>query len=157
MGIFDEVNKALKSRDQKGTQSGGQKGANPWPDADDKLEEWIGIVPPGTMPGKKPPYVQKPKESSDDLIINIELIEKPEDLYSPSNFKSSVDYATAIHKYNLRISTGYYAGFKFSLTMNNIVHRRVIFEPIKDRNQALQSSNFLLAVAKAVESILQSK
>lgn len=124
-----------------------------WANSEDKLEEWIGLPPKQQPKKKKTPASQDPSQ----ITIDLKLFEKPSDIYKPTDFKSSVDYARALKLYSQRMAKGQYAGYMMSLAMNGLVHNRRVFEPVRSREEALQSPDFTLAVTKGIEAILNYK
>ena len=142
MGILEQ----LEAEQQQ------QRPPTPWANAEDKLEEWLGLVPEGTM---KPKSRTAPEP--DEMIIKLSLASDATDIYRPTDFKNSIDYARAIKLYARQIPKGYAAGYIIEVTLGDVIHRRRIAEPVKNRAEAFASPEFVLAITKAIPAIQAHK
>jgi len=141
MGILDDLEAEYNKPSPK-----------PWAHAEDRLEEWLGIVPEGTM---------KPKEKAPpdpaQLIVDLELANSSTDIYRPTDFKNAVDYARKLQIHKRTIPAGYYAGYIIKFTLGDVVHIRRISEPVRSRAEAFSSPEFTLAITKAIQAIMEFK
>lgn len=153
MGIIDEIEKYRDDSD--GDMP------NPWNGSEDKLEEWMGMVPEGTMPSKKKaPKKQarrktpEPRPVMDRLVITLDLAKEPTDIYRPNDFKGKPEaYARALARQAKRVPKGWYAGYILTFYLGKIKHTRRITEPVKDKKSAYASPEFVLAVTQAMAEI----
>ena len=122
-----------------------------WTNAEDKLEEWLGIVPEGTMK----PKTKKASAVSDQITIDLKLAAQASDIYRPTDFRSSVDYARALVLYKKKIPEGYAAGYIIKVVLGNLEHVRRIAEPVRSKAEAYLSPEFTLAITEAIRSILE--
>ena len=148
MGIFEQLEALDREINSKPVPDA-------WAHAEDRLEEWIGAEP--LEPGPKKARSNKVRASSGQITTDLKLIRDVKDLYKPKDFKNSVDYARALKIYSTRISPGQYAGYLVSVVMDGIVHNRRVCEPVGSREEALRSPDFMLAITKAIEAILDFK
>ena len=148
MGILDELE---AERDRRAADM-----PEPWEGSEDKLEEWLGLVPEGTMPDRK--KKARAQLIQDKLIIELKLAKHPSDIYKPSDFRSHPqDYARALKMQAHRTPKGYYPGYIITFVLGGIKHVRRIAEPVKDKAQAYSSTEFVLAVTKAMQVITSHK
>lgn len=138
MGILDE----LEAEQRR------EKPPVAWANAEDKLEEWLGLVPEGTM---KPRPRKKPDPT--DMVISVTLCKDATDIYRPENFKNAIEYARALKFYARKIPKGHYAGYIIQITLGDVIHRRRIGEPVKNRAEAFASPEFVVALTKAIPAI----
>jgi hypothetical protein len=149
MGIFEQLEALDREINSK-------PAPDAWAHAEDRLEEWIGAEPlePKVKRAKK---VRAPQAPPGQIVTDLTLIKDVKDLYQPKDFKNSVDYARALKLYSARIAPGQYAGYLVSVTMDGIIHNRRVCEPIRSREEALKSPDFMLAMTKSIEAIMSFK
>jgi|AntRauTorcE11897_2_1112592.scaffolds.fasta_scaffold01099_17 hypothetical protein len=138
MGILDEIEAEQKMR------------PDPWNGAEDKLEEWLGIAPEGSMK----PKPKKKDEDPGDIKVTLTLCSQATEVYLPKDFRTSVEYARAIKLHTQRIPEGFAAGYILEVEIGKIYHTRRVAMPVKDRRAALSSPEFTLAFTEAIQSIM---
>ena len=138
MGILDEI------------EAEQRKKPDPWDGAEDKLEEWLGIVPDGTM---KP----KPKADPGEMKVTLKLCGQITDVYLPKDFRNSIEYARAIKLHSQRIPPGYAAGYILEVELGKVYHKRRVAMPVPDKKTAFASPEFTLAFTEAVQAIMNFK
>lgn len=144
MGILDEIEAEQRER------------PDIWNGAEDKLEEWIGLVPKGSMKPKPKP---KPKVKTDpvEMKVTMKLCDKPSDVYLPKDFDNAIDYARALKLHARKIPKGYAAGYILEVELGAIYHKRRVAMPVKNKKEAFSSSDFVLAFTEAMQAILNYK
>lgn len=137
MGLLDELEAEQRQK------------PDPWSGAEDKLEEWMGIVPEGTMKSKP-----KKTEDPNEMKITLRLLHQATEVYKPQDFRSAVDYARALKLYAKRVPKGMAAGYEIVVELGKIYHKRRIAEPVPDRKTAFASPEFTLAFTQAIQEIM---
>lgn len=154
MGILDDLDKEKQNLLNR---------PDPWPDSEDKIEEWIGILPPGSMKPKKKkpdsvkqePPARPPQNTTtpNRMIIDVVLISNVGDIILPGDFKNQVEYARVLKLQSSKIGGNCYPGYIIEVTIGKLLHRRRVFDPINTIKEAYQSSEFILALTKAIKAI----
>ena len=138
MGILDELEAEQRQK------------PDPWGGAEDKLEEWLGMVPDGTMKPKKP-------EDPGDMRVTLKLCDQVTDVYLPKDFRNAVEYARAIKTHASRIPPGHAAGYILEVELGNVYHKRRVAMPVPDRKTAFSSPEFTLAFTESIRAIMNFK
>ena len=157
MGILDD----LESERDKSNP-------DPWSGSEDKLEEWLGLVPEGTMPSSKKAPRSRPKPvpnpcpepvepESSDMKVKLSLCLHVTDVYKPTDFNNSVAYARALKFHSRRIPKGFAAGDILEVEIGKIYHTRRVAEPVLNRAAAFQSPEFTLALVQSIKAISEYK
>lgn len=137
---------------------------DPWAGSEDKLEEWIGLPPLGSsrpkrqspQPQKRQPQKLQPLNES-RMVVDVILLHSITDVILPSDFRDQIEYARVLKTQSLLVKSGYLPGYTIEVSIGNILHRRRVFDPVKTVSDARQSSEFILALTKAIKSISDYK
>jgi hypothetical protein len=167
MGILDDI---INS-------PGGRKTPkpDPWSGAEDKLEEWLGLAAPGTMPNlgrpakapraaeKAPPEQRKaPKRAAPspkapgpapDPIIKVTVLNHVEEIYLPKFFDDAVEYSVALQRARIRTPGHMKPGFMLTVTIGEFTLEKRIACPIKDKLDAMDSPAFVAGLAQCIRKI----
>lgn len=132
---------------------------DPWAGSEDKLEEWIGLPPLGSPRPKRQSSQPQKRQSLNEsrMVVDVILLHSITDVILPSDFRDQIEYARVLKVQSSLVKSGYLPGYTIEVSIGNILHRRRVFDPVKTISDARQSSEFILALTKAIKSISDYK